>query len=151
MDWQSAERIPWGMLILFSGGICIAAAFKQTGLSSALGSQISQLSSLHIFFVILIICLGMTFLTELTSNTASTILLMPILASASISAGLDPLTYMLPAVLSASCAFMLPIATLPNAIIYGSGKVKISDMAREGIFLNLIIASIFAIYCFAIL
>ena len=151
MDWKSAEKIPWGMLILFSGGICIAQAFKKTGLSAALGEQISQLSELHLFFVILIICLGVTFLTELTSNTASTILLMPILASASIAASLDPLTYMLPAVLSASCAFMLPVATLPNAIIYGSGKVKIADMAREGIFLNLIIATCFALYCYLII
>ncbi len=151
LDWESAKKIPWGMLILFSGGICIAIAFKETGLSTALGEQISHISKAPLYIIILTICLSVTFLTELTSNTASTVLLMPILASAAISGGFEPIVFMLPAVLSASCAFMLPVATVPNAVIFGSGRVKISQMAREGFVLNLLLAVVLSVYCYCIL
>ena len=151
LDWEHARDIPWGMLILFSGGICIANAFKQTGLSVALGEQVTQLSSVPLFLSVLCICLAVTFLTELTSNTASTVLLMPVLASGALASGTDPLAFMLPAVFSASCAFMLPVATVPNAVVYGSGKFTIADMAKEGFYLNLIIAIVMSIYCFIIL
>ena len=97
------------------------------------------------------ISFAVTFLTELTSNTASTVLLMPILASAALSSKMDPLVFMLPAVLSASCAFMFPVATVPNAVVYGSGKIKIADMAREGFILNILLATIISLYCFWIL
>ncbi|WP_216825115.1 SLC13 family permease [Agarilytica rhodophyticola] len=138
LDWETAVKIPWGMLLLFSGGIALAKGFVASGLAEFLAQGIAQLAALPLFFMLLLICLGVTFLTEVTSNTASTSLLMPVLAVAAISADTDPMLMMLPAALSASCAFMLPVATAPNAIIYGSGQVDIKVMVRTGIVLNII-------------
>ncbi|MEH6357347.1 MAG: SLC13 family permease [Pseudomonadales bacterium] len=138
LDWESANKIPWGMLLLFGGGIAIASAFKQTGLSEALAHELTDLSNLPVFLLLLSICLVVTFLTEMTSNTATTTLLMPILAAAGLASGVDPALLMVPAAMSASCAFMLPVATVPNAIIFGSGHVTIRDMVQRGVVLNLI-------------
>lgn len=142
LDWESAVKIPWGMLILFSGGIALAKAFVASGLADYLAGGIAGLSALPVFMMVLFICLGVTFLTEVTSNTASTSLLMPVLAVAAITSNTDPLLMMLPAALSASCAFMLPVATAPNAIVYGSGKVSIPTMVKKGLLLNLLGAGI---------
>lgn len=136
LNWDSANRIPWGMLLLFGGGIAIASAFKQTGLSDALAQQLTGLASLPVLLLLLSLCLAVTFLTEMTSNTATTTLLMPILAAAGLASGIDPALLMVPAAMSASCAFMLPVATVPNAIIFGSGHVTIKDMVRRGLVLN---------------
>ena len=138
LDWEHAVRIPWGILILFGGGIAIASAFGASGLSASIGEALSQLSTLPTVMLILGIALGVTFLTELTSNTATTALLMPILGAAAIAADIDPMLLMVPAAMSASCAFMLPVATGPNAIMFGSGRVPIRIMVREGLALNLI-------------
>lgn len=137
LDWQTAVKIPWGMLLLFSGGIALAKGFVVTGLAEFLAGGIAELATLPRVLMVFFICLGVTFLTEVTSNTASTSLLMPVLAAAALSTGTDPLLMMLPAALSASCAFMLPVATAPNAIIYGSGKVPIPQMVRHGLVLNI--------------
>nr|WP_239421342.1 SLC13 family permease [Saliniradius amylolyticus] len=142
LDWQTASDIPWGMLLLFAGGICIAKAFTQSGLSELMGQWLSGLSHLPLPLLVLILCLSVTFLTEITSNTATATLLMPVLASAGTAAGIDPKLLMIPAALSASCAFMLPVATAPNAIIYSSQKVSIQQMARQGVVLNLLVALI---------
>ena len=138
LDWETAERIPWGMLLLFAGGITIARAFEATGISVALGDALSGVATLHLLLVIAIVCVSITFLTEMTSNTATTTLMMPILAAAAIGAGLEPAVLMVPAAMSASCAFMLPVATAPNAIMFGSGRFTTRTMAREGLALNLI-------------
>ncbi|MGZ0020376.1 SLC13 family permease [Nitrosomonas sp. wSCUT-2] len=138
IDWQTAERVPWGILILFAAGIAIAQAFIESGLSHAIAGHLTMLASLHPLIMIATIALIVTFLTETTSNTATTILLMPILASAALGAGIEPALLMVPAAMSASCAFMLPVATAPNAIIYGSGHVTIAQMVREGLALNFI-------------
>lgn len=138
LDWKTAAKIPWGMLLLFSGGIALAKGFVVSGLAEFLAGGIADLANLPVFIMILLICLGVTFLTEVTSNTASTSLLMPVLAAAAIATSTSPLTMMLPAALSASCAFMLPVATAPNAIIFGSGKVPITTMVRQGLMLNII-------------
>ncbi len=140
LDWQTAVSIPWGMLLLFAGGICIAKAFSASGLSLLLGDALTGLSSLPVPLLILSICLFVTFLTEITSNTATATLLMPILAVAGVSAGIDPALIMMPAAISASCAFMLPVATAPNAIVYGMDKFSIKTMAREGMALNILLA-----------
>lgn len=137
LDWKTAERIPWGMLLLFAGGICIASAFEATGISTALGAVLSGLAELPLILVIAVICLTITFLTEMTSNTATTTLMMPILAAAALGAGLEPTVLMVPAAMSASCAFMLPVATAPNAIMFGSGRFTTRQMAREGFALNI--------------
>lgn len=138
ITWQQAADIPWGVLLLFAGGICLAKAFVTSGLSTIAGESLVALTILPIYWMMLIICLAVTFMTEATSNTATTALLMPILASAAIAAGIDPLLLMVPAALSASCAFMLPVATAPNAVVFGTGEVKIGQMVREGFVLNVL-------------
>jgi sodium-dependent dicarboxylate transporter 2/3/5 len=138
LDWESASSIHWGVLLLFAGGIAIAKAFAVTGISEAIGQSLSGVTRLSIIGIIVIVALSVTFLTEITSNTATTTLLMPILAAASLGAGFEPAILMLPAALSASCAFMLPVATAPNAIVFGTGKMTVEQMVREGFTLNLI-------------
>ena len=138
LDWESASKIHWGVLLLFAAGIAIAKAFTATGISAAIGDSLSGVTRLSLIVIIAVVALSVTFLTEITSNTATTTLLMPILAAASLGAGFDPALLMLPAALSASCAFMLPVATAPNAIVFGTGKITLEQMAREGFALNII-------------
>ena len=138
LDWESASTIHWGVLLLFAGGIAIAKAFAVTGISEAIGESLSGVTRLSIIVLIAVVALTVTFLTEITSNTATTTLLMPILAAASLGAGFEPALLMLPAALSASCAFMLPVATAPNAIVFGTGEITVEQMVREGFALNLI-------------
>ncbi len=151
LDWKTAARIPWGLLILFGGGIAIARAFGASGLSAALGGALSSLASWPVLLMLLTICLCVTFLTEITSNTATTSLLMPILAAAATAAAVDPRLLMVPAAISASCAFMLPVATAPNAIVFGTEKMSTSRMAREGIALNILGAIAITLVCYFML
>ncbi len=148
LDWQTASDIPWGMLLLFAGGIAIAKAFMASGLSDKMGAMLTGLSTLPLFALILSTCLFVTFLTEFTSNTATATLLMPILATAGTAAGVDPQILMMPAAISASCAFMMPVATAPNAIVYGTNKFQIKDMAREGLVLNIMLAFVISGVCY---
>ncbi|TSA53157.1 MAG: SLC13/DASS family transporter [Nitrosomonadaceae bacterium] len=148
LDWETAEKIPWGILILFAAGIAIAHAFVESGISGFIGGQLTALASLHPLIIIAVIALAVTFLTETTSNTATTVLLMPILAAAGVAAGVDPSLLMVPAAMSASFAFMLPVATAPNAIIFSTGRVPIASMAREGLVLNFIGASVITLVCY---
>jgi len=142
LDWETAGNIPWGVLLLFAGGITLARGFMETGLSEVLAGQLTVLADLPVWLMVLSICLGVTFLTEVTSNTATTSLLMPVLAATAVAADIRPELLMVPAAVSASCAFMLPVATAPNAVIYGSGRITIRRMAREGLVLNLIAAGV---------
>ena len=151
LDWETAARIPWGMLILFGGGIAIARAFVVSGLSAALGDLLAGIADWPLLLMIAIICLSITFLTEITSNTATTALMMPILAAAAFAAGLDPLLLMVPAAMSASCAFMLPVATAPNTIVFSTGRFRTSLMAREGFALNLAGAVVISLVCYSLL
>lgn len=144
LDWETASDIPWGLLLLFAGGICIAAGFRASGLDSVIGTSLAGLATASPFVMILGLCLSVTFLTEMTSNTATANLLMPVLAAVAVEAGIAPEMIMIPAVISASCAFMLPVATAPNAIVYGTGRVSIGRMASEGFILNIIIAVVIA-------
>jgi len=142
LDWKTANQIPWGMLVLVGAGLCLGEGFKQSGLSESIASALSGVENLPALGVLVGICLLVTFLTEMTSNTATTNLLMPILGAAAVSANLDPKLFMIPAALSASCAFMLPVATIPNAIVFGTGKISVKRMATEGFVLNLIGAGV---------
>jgi sodium-dependent dicarboxylate transporter 2/3/5 len=144
LDWKMAGSIPWGMLLLFAGGICIASAFTVSGLAELIGNALGGLADLPVFLLILAICVTVTFLTEITSNTATATLLMPVLAAAAVGAGVAPELLMVPAAISASCAFMLPVATAPNAIVYATDRLTIARMAREGFALNLIVALVVA-------
>jgi solute carrier family 13 (sodium-dependent dicarboxylate transporter), member 2/3/5 len=138
MDWETAARLPWGIVLLFGGGFALAAGFKESGLSEWLGLQLSALQGAPTPVLLVSICGLLTFLTELSSNTATTEMALPVLGSLAVAIETDPLLLMVPAALSASCAFMLPVATPPNAIVFGSGEVKMGDMIRGGILLNLI-------------
>ena len=126
------------MLLLFGGGFALGGSFQQSGLSEYFGTMMAHWVDLPFPVLVMSISLATTFLTELTSNTASMHLLMPILSSAAIQGGIPPLHMMIPAVLSVSCAFMLPVATAPNAIVFATGKIKIKTMLRCGFFLNIV-------------
>lgn len=151
LDWPTAAKIPWGLLILFGGGIAIARAFGESGLSQALGGVLSALTTWPLALMLVIIALSVTFLTEVTSNTATTSLLMPILAAAATAAAVDPRLLMVPAAISASCAFMLPVATAPNAIVFGTERFSTRRMATEGFVLNLLGAAVITVVCYLLL
>ncbi|MFT5139679.1 MAG: sodium-dependent dicarboxylate transporter 2/3/5 [Rhodothermales bacterium] len=151
LRWEAARDIPWGVLLLFGGGICIANAFMQSGLAAEIASQMDLLARIPVWLMILSICLTVTFLTEITSNTATASLLMPLLAAAAISMDINPMLLMIPAAMSASCAFMLPVATAPNAVIYGSGRVTIKEMVRAGLVLNLMGAVVISLVSYWLL
>ena len=143
LDWNTVEtRMPWGILLLFGGGFALASGFIKTGLTGWVGDQMSGLSVLPLWAVILAVCLVVTFLTEFTSNTATSTMILPLMGAAAVAASFHPLMFMLPATLSASFAFMLPVATPPNAIVFGSGWVTIPEMTRAGFILNLIGATL---------
>jgi len=137
LKWSDTKRLPWGVLILFGGGLSMASAISSTGLATWIGSGIGSLNTWPIILIILIVIALIVFLTEMTSNTASTAAFLPILASVAIGLGENPFLLAIPTVLGASCAFMLPVATPPNAIVYGSGKISIPEMSKAGLWLNL--------------
>ncbi|MBU0554323.1 anion permease [Myxococcota bacterium] len=138
MDWAHAKALPWGLLILFGGGFALAQGFTQSGLSAWIGQQLGFLQGAPTPLLVGGVTLGVSALTELTSNVATVEMALPILASLAQELGLHPLQLMLPAALAASCAFMLPVATPPNAIIFGSGEVPITQMARAGLIINVV-------------
>jgi sodium-dependent dicarboxylate transporter 2/3/5 len=131
MTWESASKIPWGVLILYGGGIAIAKAFSESGLSAMIAGSLTVLSSVPVIIMILGICLAVTFLTEVTSNTATATLLLPILGASAIAADIDPKLIMIPATISCSFAFMLPVATPTNAIVFSSDQITVKQMARR--------------------
>jgi sodium-dependent dicarboxylate transporter 2/3/5 len=151
LDWNAAKEIPWGMLLLFAGGIALAKGFAASGLSSMLGEWLSSLANLPMIAMVLTLCLVVTYLTEITSNTATATLLMPILAVVGTSIGVDPAIFMIPAAMAASCAFMLPVATAPNAIAYGTGEIEIKDMVIEGALLSFVVSCVVAAVTFFLL
>ena len=150
MRWGDTLRLPWGIVLLFGGGFALASGFKESGLSQWCGDQLAGIGALHPILIVLIVCLLITFLTELTSNTATTEMILPILAATAVAINLNPLLLMVPATLSASCAFMLPVATPPNAIVFGSDRIAISQMARTGLVLNLVGAVLITLVVFTL-
>ncbi len=151
LEWTDAKDIPWGMLLLFAGGICIAKAFVASGLSDLLGQGFVSLGALPLLLCLFLLAIGVSFLTEITSNTATATLLMPVIASAAIALELPIELLMVPVVISCSCAFCLPVATAPNSIVFASGEVTIPDMVRQGIVLNVLVAAIVAVMSYLIL
>ena len=142
LDWTTAMNIPWGVLLLFGGGLSLAAMISSSGLAIWLGSVLSVLTNFHIFILILSIVTLVVFLTELTSNTATTATLLPVLGGIATATYIEPMLLIAPMALAASCAFMLPVATAPNAIVFGSGKVSIPQMAKAGFCLNLLVITL---------
>ncbi|MFG0259904.1 MAG: SLC13 family permease [Phycisphaerales bacterium JB041] len=138
MDWHTTQRLPWGVLVLFGGGLSLAAAISANGVDSFIGSGFVRLDALPVWLVVALVCTLVIFLTELTSNTAVTTALLPVLGAAAVALGIDPLKLVVPAAIVASLAFMLPVATPPNAIVFGSGRITVAQMARAGFVLNII-------------
>lgn len=148
LDNQVFHELPWSIILLFGGGFALAYGFSESGLSTFVAGQLHSLKGVSLSVIILSVSAGMSLLTELTSNTATTQLLMPILISTAKVIEISPIWLMIPAVLSASCAFMFPVATPPNAIIFGSGKIKVFEMVRIGIFVNLIAVLVISSICY---
>lgn len=140
MRWKDAEKLPWGVLILFGGGLSLAGAIQRTGLAEWVGGYFSILAGWHVILIILIVALVIITFTELASNSATAAAFLPVIGSVAIIIGQDPLLLAVPVALVASCAFMLPVATPPNAIVYGSGVMTIPQMAKAGFTLNIFFA-----------
>lgn len=140
LTWKDAEKLPWGVLILFGGGLSLAGAIQRTGLAEWIGGYFGILAGWHIIFILLIIAFVIIMFTELASNSATAAAFLPVIGSVAIGLGQDPLLFAIPVALVASCAFMLPVATPPNAIVYGSGVMTIPEMAKAGFMLNLFFA-----------
>ena len=145
-DWGTTRQLPWNIVILFGGGFALAKGFESSGLSLWIGGHLEGLSALPPIVMVLCICLLVTFLTELTSNTATAQMLLPVIASLAVAVQVDPLLFMIPAALSCSFAFMLPVATPPNAIVFGTDRVQITDMVKTGLVLNLVGAVLITLF-----
>ncbi|MCE7792326.1 SLC13 family permease [Salipaludibacillus sp. CUR1] len=138
MNWHTAKDVPWGILILFGGGLAIAGAFGDSGLDVWIGEQLTVLVGVQFIVIVIAVSIFVVFLTEITSNTASATMLMPIMASLAYAIDVHPFAMMVPAAVAASCAFMLPVATPPNAVVFGSGYLKMGDMIKAGFWMNII-------------
>ncbi|MGI9590570.1 MAG: SLC13 family permease [Myxococcota bacterium] len=136
LDWDTAVKLPWGILVLFGGGLSLASAIRVNGVGELLASQVAGLAGTPSLLIVFAVVTLVVFLTELTSNTATTATLVPVLAALAPGLELDPVLLIVPAALAASCAFMLPVATPPNAIVFGSGLVRLPEMSRAGFWLN---------------
>jgi len=151
LDWKTAESIPWGILLLFGGGLSLAEGFKATGLASWLGNQFVFLDFMAFGLFLLIIVAAVNFLTEITSNVATASMILPILAAVSYSMGVHPFGLMVGATMAASCAFMLPVATPPNAVVFGSGYLRIPDMVKAGLWMNVVSILIITLFTYYLL
>jgi solute carrier family 13 (sodium-dependent dicarboxylate transporter), member 2/3/5 len=151
LSWPAAARIHWGILLMFGGGLALAEGFQVTGLSEAIGRKLSVFSGAPPLLIILSVCLLITFMTEITSSTATASLMLPILGGLAIATELPPESVMIAGTISASCAFMLPVATAPNVIVFAAGGIKTTEMARNGLMLNFLAALVIATVCYLLL
>ena len=138
LDWEDTIKLPWGIILLFGGGMALALGFESSGLAVWIGQQMTSLSTMPLILILLILIASVNFLTEITSNLATTAMLLPVLVSLASAIGVHPYLLLLGATVAASCAFMLPVATPPNAVVFGSGYLKMEDMVRKGFWMNII-------------
>ncbi|SIP94674.1 SLC13 family permease [Maribacter ulvicola] len=151
INWEEAVKMPWGIILLFGGGMALAKGFEISGLAVWIGSQMASLSGLPIVFLILVLIAAVNFLTEITSNLATTAMLLPVLAPMALTIDVHPFVLMVGAAVAASCAFMLPVATPPNAVVFGSGYLRIPDMVGKGFFMNIISIIILTFFVYFVL
>ena len=151
ISWKDSAKLPWGIVLLFGGGLSLAAAMQGSGLTLWIGEKLYGLNTFSIIMIVLSIVFVVNFLTEITSNLATVSMILPILATLSITLGLHPFVIMISATIAASCAFMLPVATPPNAVVFGSGYLRIKDMIKTGFFMNLISILLVTLYVYYIL
>lgn len=142
MRWEDTHGIPWGVLLLFGGGLSLAGNIERHGLATYLGGLAGSLDALPLVIILCAVAFGILMLTELTSNTATAATFLPIAAALALSLGQNPLLFMIPVALAANCSYMLPVGTPPNAIVYGSGLITLPQMARAGLLLNLLLVPI---------
>ncbi|SFE50160.1 SLC13 family permease [Alteribacillus iranensis] len=138
LEWHDSKEIPWGILLLFGGGLAIASGFSETGLSNWIGEQLTILEGMQFIVIVLVATTIVLFLTEITSNTATGTMILPVVASLALALNVHPYALMVPCAMAANCAFMLPVGTPPNAIIFGTGKLKIIEMVKNGFWLNIL-------------
>lgn len=151
MDWRATQRLPWGILLLFGGGMSLAVGFAQSGLATWIGQQMNLLEGISLLLVLVIITAAVNFLTEITSNLATASMIMPILAALALAMGVHPYGLMVPAILAASCAFMLPVATPPNAVVFGSEVIAMRDMVKAGFWMNVLSIILISLYVLTML
>ncbi len=151
INWQEAVKLPWGILLLFGGGLALAQGFKMSGLAEWIGGQMTLLNGVSLVILLFVLIAAVNFLTEITSNLATTAMMLPILAPLAFTINVHPYILMAGATVAASCAFMLPVATPPNAVVFGSGYLKIPDMVRAGIWMNIISIIILTLIVFFLL
>lgn len=151
MTWKDAVSLPWGILILFGGGMALAIGFETTGLATWIGNHLTMLEGVSVLLLLIILITAINFLTEITSNMATTAMLLPVLVSLALIIDIHPYILLVSATLAASCAFMLPVATPPNAVVFGSGYLKIEDMVKKGFWMNIISIGIITLFCYYIL
>ena len=145
MDWSHAARLPWGILILFGGGLSLAGAIQETGLAHWLGGLFAEGGALPLIAVLLLITGMVVFLTEITSNTATAAVFIPVAAALAATLGFEPMVFAVPVALAASCAFMMPVATPPNAIVFAAGCLDVAHMCAAGVFLNFAATAVIAL------
>ena len=151
INWEEAVKMPWGIILLFGGGMALAKGFEESGLATWIGSQMIALSGLPILVLVLVLITAVNFLTEITSNLATTAMLLPVLAPMALTIDVHPFVLMVGAAVAASCAFMLPVATPPNAVVFGSGYLRIPDMVSKGFFMNIISIIILTFFVYFVL
>jgi len=151
INWEDAVKLPWGIILLFGGGMALAKGFKTSGLALWIGNQMAVLEGLSVIVLILLLITAVNFLTEITSNLATTAMLLPVLAPLAVTIEVHPLILMTAVAVAASCAFMLPVATPPNAVVFGSGYLRIPDMVSKGIFMNIISIIILTLFVYFVL
>ena len=151
MAWEDAVKLPWGIILLFGGGMAIASGFESSGLAVWLGNQMTTFAGLSTFLLILMLITAVNFLTEITSNLATTAMLLPVLAPMAVTVDIHPFVLMVGAAVAASCAFMLPVATPPNAVVFGSGYLRIPDMVSKGFVMNIISIIILTLFVYFVL
>lgn len=151
LEWRDAEKgLPWGVLLLFGGGLSLAGAGAGTGLDRWIGEQLGVLGILPVLLLVAAIIALVIFLTEMTSNTATAATFVPLLGGVALGIGADPMTLLIPAAFAATCAFMLPVGTPPNAIVFSTGAVTIAQMTRGGFVLNLVGIGLITLACYAL-
>lgn len=151
LTWEDTQKLPWGIVLLFGGGMALASGFKSSGLALWIGSQMTLLDGVALFVLVVTLVAAVNFLTEITSNLATTSMLLPILAPMAMSIDVHPLLLMVSATVAASCAFMLPVATPPNAVVFGSGYLRIPDMVRVGLAMNVISIGLLSVFIYFLL
>ena len=151
INWEDASKLPWGILLLFGGGMALASGFKESGLALWIGTQMTLLDGINLFLLLFVLIASVNFLTEITSNLATTAMLLPILYPMAMTIDVHPFILMVSAAVAASCAFMLPVATPPNAVVFGSGYLRIPDMVRIGIWMNILSIILLSVFVYYIL